>query len=417
MDKPKKECPENKVLKKEFNRCVLKKGVNGRKIEKEMGCFEGRIKNPKTERCVSINGVLGKKISKNKNKENASAIMIQNAIRQKKAKNEFNTLKMEKLNEEPKPPMPEPEKKKRGRKPKEPMPKPVIDLNIPANIIQNAIRVSQAKMKVAGKLANANANIIQNAIRQKRARNEFNTLKNKKSNEEKKENTIALYTGLIKPDKKQKQKEKKIVSVPLKISDNVKDNKLDYNVDNYKTAYEVLGISENSTEDEIRSKYKKLLFNYHPDKCKYEKEECAKMSSFIANSYEILKDNDTKKKYDKLILNKDDITKKKILKGYYVKEMSNVNEMENDEDNNISLEREIVKNLSPLDIKKLKFLNKTLFPILNKNDIEFLKKYEKKNIKELDILMKNKKFNEREINLLDALKDTYDTRIKVNYKF
>jgi len=97
--------------------------------------------------------------------------------------------------------------------------------------------------------------------------------------------------------------------------------------------------------------------------------------------------------------------------------MSNVNEMENDEDNNISLEREIVKNLSPLDIKKLKFLNKTLFPILNKNDIEFLKKYEKKNIKELDILMKNKKFNEREINLLDALKDTYDTRIKVNYKF
>jgi len=306
MDKPKKECPENKVLKKEFNRCVLKKGVNGRKIEKEMGCFEGRIKNPKTERCVSINGVLGKKISKNKNKENASAIMIQNAIRQKKAKNEFNTLKMEKLNEEPKPPMPEPEKKKRGRKPKEPkppmpepekkkrgrkpkepMPKPVIDLNIPANIIQNAIRVSQAKMKVAGKLANANANIIQNAIRQKRARNEFNTLKNKKSNEEKKENTIALYTGLIKPDKKQKQKEKKIVSVPLKISDNVKDNKLDYNVDNYKTAYEVLGISENSTEDEIRSKYKKLLFNYHPDKCKYEKEECAKMSSFIANSYEI----------------------------------------------------------------------------------------------------------------------------------
>ena len=67
--------------------------------------------------------------------------------------------------------------------------------------------------------------------------------------------------------------------------------------------YAVLGVSPAATQDEVKKAYKKKLKEYHPDKhhqSKYDwvKEEAEKMTRFVAQAYEVLKDPKARKAYD-----------------------------------------------------------------------------------------------------------------------
>lgn len=63
--------------------------------------------------------------------------------------------------------------------------------------------------------------------------------------------------------------------------------------------YDVLGVSSSASQKEIKTAYRKKALQYHPDKCKGDKDEAAKKFQKIANAYEELKDENTRANYDK----------------------------------------------------------------------------------------------------------------------
>lgn len=67
------------------------------------------------------------------------------------------------------------------------------------------------------------------------------------------------------------------------------DSKRDY--------YEVLGVSKDASEDDIKSAYRKLARKYHPDVCK-DPDANAKFSE-VSEAYEVLHDKDKRAQYDK----------------------------------------------------------------------------------------------------------------------
>ena len=66
--------------------------------------------------------------------------------------------------------------------------------------------------------------------------------------------------------------------------------------DNYKL-YNILGIDRNASQDDIKKAYKKLAFEFHPDKNKGNSEAETKFKD-ISNAYNILSDENEKSKYD-----------------------------------------------------------------------------------------------------------------------
>ena len=61
--------------------------------------------------------------------------------------------------------------------------------------------------------------------------------------------------------------------------------------------YQILGVSENADQDEIKKAYRKLSMRYHPDKNKGDAEKEEKFKE-ISNAYTILSDKESKSRYD-----------------------------------------------------------------------------------------------------------------------
>ena len=63
--------------------------------------------------------------------------------------------------------------------------------------------------------------------------------------------------------------------------------------------YDVLGVSKNASEDEIKKAYRKLARKYHPDANPGDKDAEEKFKE-VSESYSVLSDPDTRAAYDRL---------------------------------------------------------------------------------------------------------------------
>ena len=62
--------------------------------------------------------------------------------------------------------------------------------------------------------------------------------------------------------------------------------------------YEILGVSRNSTSDEIKKSYRKVAMQYHPDRNTGDKAAEEKFKE-AAEAYEVLSDSDKRAQYDR----------------------------------------------------------------------------------------------------------------------
>ena len=72
----------------------------------------------------------------------------------------------------------------------------------------------------------------------------------------------------------------------------------------YKDYYEILGVSKDADEKEIKSAYRKLERKYHPDLHQGDDAAAEKFKE-VSEAYEVLSDKDKRKKYDKFGSNYD----------------------------------------------------------------------------------------------------------------
>ena len=62
--------------------------------------------------------------------------------------------------------------------------------------------------------------------------------------------------------------------------------------------YEILGVSKDASPDEIKSAYRKLARQYHPDVSKEPKEVAEEKFKEISEAYEVLSDANKRSLYD-----------------------------------------------------------------------------------------------------------------------
>lgn len=65
--------------------------------------------------------------------------------------------------------------------------------------------------------------------------------------------------------------------------------------------YEILKVSKNASQQEIRDSYKKLIKKYHPDLYKGNSEYAEKITKELNDTYAILSNEERKKEYDAII--------------------------------------------------------------------------------------------------------------------
>merc|ERR1712154_18489 len=72
--------------------------------------------------------------------------------------------------------------------------------------------------------------------------------------------------------------------------------------------YDILGVTRESTKNEVQKSYRKLAKKWHPDRHKTEadKEKATKMFQKLANAYEILTDEEQRNDYDYMLDNPDE---------------------------------------------------------------------------------------------------------------
>ncbi|XP_016388815.1 dnaJ homolog subfamily B member 6-like [Sinocyclocheilus rhinocerous] len=63
--------------------------------------------------------------------------------------------------------------------------------------------------------------------------------------------------------------------------------------------YEILGVTQNASHDDIKKAYRKKALKWHPDKNPNNKEQADKMFKEISEAYEVLSDENKRRQYDK----------------------------------------------------------------------------------------------------------------------